>query len=94
MREAREASPYPLQKEPDAVLVGDPGAVCTRASSTRPSVSTSRWRLLPLTFFAGSKPRSFPPTPVVLTDWESTIAALGLGSLPSRTRKSSRSLRR
>ena len=65
-------------------------ALCTRASSTKPSVSASRWRFLPSTFLAGSNPRSFPPTPVVLSDWESTIDALGLGSLPSRTRKSSR----
>ena len=30
-------------------------------------------------FLAGSKPRSVPPTPVVFTDWESTMPALGLG---------------
>jgi hypothetical protein len=61
-------------------------ALWTRASSTRPCVSTSRWRFLPSTFLAGSKPRSFPPTPVVFADWESTIPALGFVSLPSRHR--------
>src|SRR5918994_489798 len=91
VRKAREASAHRLQQQPDAVLVGHPGALWTRAWSTRPSVSTSRWRFLPSTPLAGSKPRSLPPTPVVLTDWESTMAALGLGSLPSRARNSSRS---
>jgi hypothetical protein len=38
-----------------------------------------------------STARSFPPTPVVLTDWESTIAALGSGFLINLTRKRSRS---
>jgi hypothetical protein len=57
---------------------------------TSPSVSTKRCRFLPSTCLAGSKPRSEPPTPVVLTDWESTMAALGWGSLPNRARKASR----
>ena len=65
-------------------------ALWTRTFSTSPSVSTKRWRFLPWTFLAGSKPRSVPPTPVVLTDWESTIAALGSGFLPSRARRVSR----
>jgi hypothetical protein len=39
----------------------------TLAMSTRPCVSTDRWRFLPLTFLAPSYPRSPPPTPVVLT---------------------------
>jgi hypothetical protein len=43
-------------------------------------------------FLAGSKPRSFPTTPVVLADyWESTIPALGFLSLPSRDPNRSRS---
>jgi hypothetical protein len=65
-------------------------ALCTRTFISRPSVSTKRCRLLPSTFLAGSKPRSVPPTPVVLTDWESTIAALGSGFLSSRARRVSR----
>ena len=52
-------------------------ALWTLASSTNPCVSTRRWRFLPLTFLAPSYPRSVPPTPVVLTDWLSTIPALG-----------------
>jgi hypothetical protein len=33
----------------------------------------------------GVEPRSLPRTPVVLTDWESTMPALGWGSLWRRT---------
>ena len=66
-------------------------ALWTRPSSSRPSVSTNRWRFLPSTFSAGSKPRSLPPTPVVFTDWECTIPALGFLSLPSRGVSRSRS---
>src|SRR5215213_2870329 len=39
----------------------------------------------PETFLAGWKPSSSPPTPVLLTLWLSTMAALGSGSRPSRT---------
>jgi hypothetical protein len=35
--------------------------------SANPSVSTRRWRFLPLNFFAPSYPRT-PPTLVVFTD--------------------------
>src|ERR671916_528386 len=50
----------------------------TLTLSTNPCVvSTNRCRLRPLTFLAPSYARSFPPTPVVLIDWLSTIAALG-----------------
>src|SRR5215212_9270662 len=80
-----------IQQHPNAICVRDSGAVYGRALSTKPSVSTRRWRFLPSTCLAGSKPRSLPPTPVVLTVWESTIAALGSGSLPSRARRRSRS---
>ena len=50
-------------------------------------MSTSKWRFLPSTSLAGSKSRSLPPTPVVLTDWESTMPALGSGFLHNRARK-------
>jgi hypothetical protein len=66
-------------------------ALWTRTPSTSPSVSTSRWRFLPSTFFAGSKPRYWPPTPVLFTDWESTIPALGWGFVPNLARNASRS---
>ena len=39
-----------------------------KALRTNPSVSTSRWRFLPLTFLAPSYPLSSPPTPVVLAE--------------------------
>src|SRR5215216_2740103 len=58
--------------------------------STIPSVSTRRWRFLPLNFFAPSYPRT-PPTLVVFTDWVSRIPALGWGLRPVRTRSLSRS---
>jgi len=65
-------------------------ALWTLASSTKHCVSTSRWRLRPLTFLAPSYPRSVPPTPVVLTDWLSTMPALGWGFLCRRTLTRSR----
>ena len=40
---------------------------------------------------AGSMPRWFPPTPVVLIDWESTIPTPGCGFLPYRHHSRSRS---
>ena len=58
-------------------------ALWTFARSTRPSVSTSRWRFLPRTFLPPSYPRCSPPTAVVLADCESTMPALGSGSRPS-----------
>jgi site-specific DNA recombinase len=68
MFQAPEPDPRRLQ-QPYAVCVGDFSAVYGRALSTKPSVSTSKWRFLPSTLLlAGSKPRSVPPTPVVLTD--------------------------
>jgi len=65
-------------------------ALWTLASSTKHCVSTSRWRLRPLTFLAPSYPRSVPPIPVVLTDWLSTMPALGWGFLCRRTLTRSR----
>src|SRR5918993_752387 len=59
-------------------------ALWTLASTTRPSVSTSRCLFLPLTFLPPSKPLCSPPTPVVLDDWESAMPALGSGCLPER----------
>ncbi len=61
-------------------------AECAFARITSPSVSTSKCRFPPLTFLPGSKPRPSPPTPMVLTDCESAIPALGCGSRPMRTR--------
>jgi len=59
-------------------------------ASNKPSVSTNRWRLRPLIFLPPSYPRSGPPTSVVLTDWLSMHAALGVGSRPAATRMPSR----
>jgi hypothetical protein len=93
VREAREAILGRFEKAPDAVLVRDLRAVWTLASITNPSVSTSRWRFLPRTFFPPSYPLCSPPTPVVLADWESVMPALGSGSLPERATRS-RAVRR
>jgi membrane protein DedA with SNARE-associated domain len=65
-------------------------ALCTLAFSTRPSVSTSRWRFRPRTFLCPSYPLCSPPTPVVLMVCESAIPALGSGFLPERVRTTSR----
>src|SRR3954452_12356475 len=50
----------------------------TLASSSRPCVSTTRWRLRPFTFLPPSWPRG-PPISVVSTDWLSMTEALGWG---------------
>ena len=68
-------------------------ALCTLASTSSPSVSTRMWRLRPLTFLPPSKPLCSPPTPVVFTDWASTMPALGSGSRPSFRLKRRRSAR-
>src|SRR5215217_1951585 len=76
---------------PTPVGASEPGliwhffrAVYGRALSTKPSVSTSRWRLLPRTFLLPSYPLCLLPTPKLLEDWESaTTPALGRGSCPS-----------
>src|SRR5215211_4587661 len=67
MREAREPDSCRPSSSPMPSASGTL-ALCTLALSTKPSVSTSKWRFLPSTFLAGSKPRSFPPTPEVLAD--------------------------
>ena len=59
-------------------------AACTLALSTIPSVSTvstRRWRFLPLSFFAPSYPRT-PPTLVVFTDLgiQDPCARLGIAT--------------
>src|SRR5262249_12942595 len=46
--------------------------------------------LTPFDFLAPSYPRAGPPTSVVLTDWLSMHAALGVGSRPAATRVRSR----
>ena len=68
-------------------------ALCTLASTTRPSVSTSRCRFLPRTFLPPSKPLCSPPTPVLLADCASTMPALSSGSLPSFSLNSRRIVR-
>src|SRR5215831_13457521 len=60
------------------------------ATSTKPSVSTTRCRLRPVVFLAMSKPRAWPPS-LLLTDWASSTAAEGAGSLPAAIRTSARS---
>src|SRR5713101_8031365 len=52
--------------------------------------STNRCRLRPLIFLPPSYPRAGPPISVVLTDWLSMHAALGVGSRPASTRVRSR----
>src|SRR5215212_5653734 len=68
VRKARKAIARRVKQQPDAIFVRNFGAVCFGFESTKPSVSTSKRRFLPFTFLAGSKPRSFPPTPVALAD--------------------------
>ncbi len=67
------------QQEPDPVAVHTIGGV-GRALSTRPSVSTNRWRLRPFTSLPPSNPRA-SPTPVILTDWLSVLPTLGWGGM-------------
>src|SRR5215212_8572505 len=57
-------------------------AECTLALSTKPCVSTSKWRFLPFTFLPLSYPRCSPPTPVLLTDWRIDDAGAWLGISP------------
>jgi len=64
-------------------------ALWTTTNSSKPSVSTRMWRLRPLTFLPASYPRS-PPCAVVLTVWESMIAADGVLARPSVWRTCSR----
>src|SRR5215212_11328017 len=62
-------------------------AECTLALISKPlGVHQQMPFAAPETFLAGSKPRSSPPNPVLLTLRLSTMAALGSGSRPSRTR--------
>ncbi len=51
--EPGEAIPRTLKQQPDAVLVGDLGAVNLRLEN-QPSVSTSRYRFRPRTFLPPS----------------------------------------
>src|SRR5829696_5749612 len=80
-----------VKQQPDSIFVWNFGAVYLGFEHQPLGVDEQVALRMPSTFFAGSKPRSVPPTPVVLVVWESTIPALGSGSLPRRTRKSSRS---
>ena len=50
----------------------------TTTASSRPRVSTTIWRLRPLTFLPASKPFG-PPASVVLTDWRIDHGGSGLG---------------
>ena len=74
---------------------GDPpsssAALVIATASNKPRVSTNRWRLRPFIFFPPSYPRSGAPTSMVLTDWLSMQAALGVGSCLASTRVRSRS---
>ena len=90
MREGRKASAHRLQKQPDTVGIWHFSAVNPRFERQTLGVNEQVALRMPSTFLAGSKPRSSPPTPVVLADWESTMAALGCGFLPNRARKISR----
>jgi len=90
MREARKTSAHRLQKQPDTVGIWHFSAVNPRFEHQTLGVNEQVALRMPSTFLAGSKPRSSPLTPVVLADWESTMAALGCGFLPNRARKISR----
>jgi hypothetical protein len=62
-------------------------AAVTRTVSSKPPVSTARWRLVPLIFFPASYPRSRRATiSEPFTDWESMIAAVGCGVRPAAER--------
>jgi hypothetical protein len=65
--------------------------VFTLALSTIPSVSTSKWRFLPLNFFAPSHKRR-PPTLVVFKDWVPSMPVLGGGPCAALVRILSRSV--
>src|SRR5215217_5239262 len=82
MLEARKLYLCPLKEHLNPVPIHELAA-CTLASSTKPCVSTSKWRFLPFTFLPPSYPRCSPPTPVLLTDRLSTIPAPGWGSRPT-----------
>jgi hypothetical protein len=93
-RKAPRALARRLQQQPNAIFVWDFGAVYLGFEHQTFRVEEQMALRMPSTFLAGSKPRSWPPPPVVLSDWESTIAALGFGFLPRRHRSRSRSSRR
>jgi hypothetical protein len=78
MRKAWELCLCPLKEHLDPIPIHDGLALWTLALSTKPWVSTSKCRFLPFTFLPlPSYPRCSPPTPVVFTDWLSTMPALG-----------------
>src|SRR5215211_965258 len=54
MAEARKSRICPMQQRLDPFVIHHLGAVWTLALSTKPSVSTRRWRLRPLTFLPPS----------------------------------------
>ena len=76
MAKTRKQLSRALEQRPDPLLVDHVGCMYL-CFSTKPSVSTSKCRFLPLTFLPPSYPRSSPPTQVVFTDWLSTMPALG-----------------
>lgn len=75
MLEARVRSVGASEERLDTLVVHDLRAV-DLASSTKPSVSSSRWRFFPFTFLPPPYPRC-SPTPVLLTYWLSTTPAVG-----------------
>jgi len=77
VREALKALPYALQKRLYPIAVEDVRRVHFRFEHQTLRISTSKWRFLPFTSFL---PESYPRSlsmPVVFTDCESTMAALG-----------------
>jgi hypothetical protein len=89
MLKARELLGRSFQHQRHQGSVLEVRRVHPRALSIIPSVSTSKWRFVPLNFFAPSYPCT-PPTLVVFTDWVSRIPALGWGSRPALVRILSR----
>src|SRR4051794_26309564 len=74
----------PPQEIADPVRVLDVGGVDGHAEQQARGVD--RDVALPAPYFLGRVVAARPPFSVVLTLWVSTMAALGLGSLPSRSR--------
>ena len=83
MGEARQATPGRFKQAPYAVPVRDLGAVDAGFDHQPLGIHEDVALRLPRTFLRPSKPLCSPPTPLVFTDCESTMPALGSGSGPS-----------
>jgi hypothetical protein len=68
MRKARKAIARRVKQQPDAIFVRNFGAMYLGFKHQTFGVHEQMALRVPFTFLAGSKPRSFPPTPVVLAD--------------------------